>query len=107
MEIDFTTQLAAARELQEILAESPQVLDYLHTVERLDGQPVLPVQTDCYISARQAGAQLAVSKQIIYRYVRSGRLTPYYLPDVAAMRFKLSDVLGLASKGVKDEQSAF
>lgn len=102
---DLTTQLAAARELQKIL-DGGQVLDYLHTVERLGGQPVLPVQTDCYISARQAGAQLAVSKQVIYRYVRSGRLTPYYLPDITSMRFKLSDVLGLASKGAKDEQSA-
>ena len=106
MGVELEKALETAEKLKALLAESPQVLDYMHTVERLDGQPVLPVQTDCYISARQAGAQLAVSKQVIYRYVRSGRLTPYYLPDIAAMRFKLSDVLGLAHRGAKDEESA-
>lgn len=104
--MELEKALETAEKLKALLAESPQVLDYMHTVERLDGQPVLPVQADCYISARQAGAQLAVSKQVIYRYVRSGRLTPYYLPDITSMRFRLSDVLGLASKGAKYEESA-
>ena len=97
MEIDFTTQLAAARALQEILAGG-QVLDYLHTVERLGGMPLLPIATDCFISAKQAGEELGISKQAIYRLVNSGKLQPYYLPDMSAMRLKLSDVLAIPKK---------
>lgn len=93
----LTETLNAARELQKILQENPDIVRFAEILSN-QKEMILPKTFDNFISAAQAAKVLGVSRSLIYAYKERGLLTAYTLPDSSRVRFKASDVLALAKK---------
>ena len=86
------------RELQQLLTESPEILEYLRLIQNGENN-VLPIKTDVLIRVGEAAKILCVSKATIYRYAVEKVLTPYYTANSEQMKFWYSEVKALAKKG--------
>ena len=91
--------VSKGRELQKILTETPEILEYLRLIQRGENN-VLPMKTDVLIRVGEAAKILCVSKATIYRYALDKALTPYYTAGSEQMKFWYSEVKALAKKGV-------
>ena len=87
-----------ARELQKLLTESPEILEYLRLIRQGENN-ILPIKSDVLIRVGEAAKILCVSKATIYKYAVDRKLTPYYTANSEQMKFWYSDVKALAKKG--------
>lgn len=89
-------------DVQEIrdlaLALTPEVIRFLELSQNADTS-VMPIKGDALIESGEAAKVLDVSKTMISRYVREGRLDAYYVPHSSRRKFWLSEVKALATKG--------
>lgn len=88
------------RELQILLTESPEILEYLRLIQR--NESIVPQKTDTLIRVNQAAKILCTSKAVIYRYAAERILTPYYTADSRQMKFWYSEVKALARRRKND-----
>ena len=82
--------VSKGRELQKILTETPEILEYLRLIQRGENN----------VLVGEAAKILCVSKATIYRYALDKALTPYYTAGSEQMKFWYSEVKALAKKGV-------
>lgn len=94
----LTEVLDAAKELKKILDENPEIVRFAELMVKQKGDIVFPKVFDNLLSAGQAAKVLGVSRGTIYSYKERGLLPAYTLPDSSRVKFKASDVLGLAKK---------
>lgn len=83
------------RELQKLLTETPEIIDYLRLI---NSGNALPLKTDMLIRVGEAAKILCVSKSTIYQFVIEKILTPYYTADSKQMKFWYSEVKALAKR---------
>ena len=95
---DLNVLLEAARQLDSLLKESPEIAAFAATVKE-SREPVLVMPQDRLILAHEAAKILSVNQSMISRYVREGRLVPWYVPGSSIRRFKLADVWALPAQG--------
>ena len=95
---DLNALLEAARQLDSLLKESPEIAAFASAVKE-SREPVLVMPQDRLVLAHEAAKILSVNQSAISRYVREGRLVPWYIPGSSSRRFKLSDVWALPAQG--------
>lgn len=91
---DLNALLEAARQLDSLLKESPEITAFAEVVKE-SREPVLVVPQDRLILAHEAAKILCVNPSMISKYVRAGMLKPWYIPGSSSRRFKLADVWAL------------
>lgn len=88
--------IKAAKELQTILQENPEIVRFAEILSTHEGNIIFPKVFDSFLTVGEAAKVLGVSKSLIYRYQEEGLLTAYTLPGSSYMKFRASDVLHLA-----------
>lgn len=78
---DLNVILEAARQLDSLLKESPEIAAFAAAVKE-SREPVLVMPQDRLILAHEAAKILSVNQSMISRYVREGRLVPGMSPAV-------------------------
>lgn len=96
---DLDALVSKGRELQKILTETPEILEYLRLIKSGENN-ILPIKLDVLIRTGQAAKILCVSKTAIYKYVKDKCLTPYYTASSNQMKFWYHEVKALAKRGV-------
>lgn len=87
------------QQLQEMLENNPQVLEYLRLAQETGGHIVMaPVKVDKLIEAKEAAEILKVPVGRIGEYVKSGLLQAYVTPPTTNRKFWVSDVLAIPKK---------
>lgn len=97
---NLNTLVTKGRELQQLLTETPEILEYLRLIQSGGANKILPTNTDKLVRIGEAAQILCVSKSLIYRYAAERTLTPYYTADSKQMKFWYSEVKALAKRGV-------
>ena len=95
---DLNALLEAARQLDSLLKESPEIMAFAEALKE-SRETVLVVPQDRLILANEAAKILCVNSSMISKYVREGRLKPWYIPGSSNRRFKLADVWALPTQG--------
>lgn len=88
--------LEALESLQQVIRESPEVVECLRLMKECKSEVVLtPIKVDRLIGQKEAADILGVSPNRICEYVNSGLLTAYYTPPTSHRKFWLSQVLSV------------
>ena len=104
---ELSLLVAEGQKLKDLLTETPEILTFLQLVHDTSKQlNHLPVLSDQLVEVGDAAAVLKTSKATIYRLVRDGQLTPYYLPGSSRMKFWLRDVKAVPRKGGEAREHA-
>lgn len=86
------------RELQRLLIENPEVLEFLRIVQELKEIPVMTEKADRLIELSEAARILDTNTGTVGKYVRTGKLTAYKTIGSNHRKFWLSEVMALPER---------
>lgn len=96
--------VAKGLELQKLLHDSPEILEYLRLIRDVDTEKgTSAIGSDRLVRAGEAAKILCVKKETIYRYAMEKILTPMYTADSTHMKFWLSEVKSVARRARKED----
>lgn len=94
--------LESLESLQQVISESPEVIECLRLMNECKSEVVLTaVKVDRLIGQKEAAEILGVSSNRICEYVNSGLLTAYYTPPTSHRKFWLSEVMDIPKKVIQ------
>lgn len=106
----FREFVRLAKELQAVIKETPEVIEFLRLTKREYSSPLMPIKADCLVYVGEAAKILHVGKGTIGMWEKQGLLVAYYTPGNERKKYWLSEVKRIASKNInmelREEKSA-